>query len=47
MRIIDGFVAQDLGVELTGLVVVFGLRIHIEQGQVHLGAEFVDIGIAR
>ena len=43
MRVVDGFVAHYVGVDLTGLVVVFGFRVHIEQGQIHLCTEFVDI----
>ena len=43
MRVVDGFVAHYVGVDLTGLVVVFGFRVHIEQGQIHLCTEFLDI----
>jgi hypothetical protein len=43
MRVVNGFVVHDEGVDLLGLVVVSGLRINIEQCQMDLRAEFVNI----
>jgi hypothetical protein len=47
MGVVDGFVVHDDGEDFSRLVVVGGLGIHTEQRQIHLGAEFVDMGVAR
>ena len=47
MRVVDGFVVHDDGEDFSRLIVVGRLGIHIEQRQIHLGAEFVNMGVAR
>jgi hypothetical protein len=47
MRVVDGFMTHDVGVDLPSLVVVGRLRINIEQREIHLCAEFVDMVAAR
>jgi hypothetical protein len=41
MRVVDGLVAHDVGVDLTRLVVVLGFRIDIQQRQIHFSSEFL------
>jgi hypothetical protein len=47
MRIVNGLVVHDEGVDFPGLVVVVRLRINIEECQINLRAEFVDMVVAR
>lgn len=47
MRVVNGFLVHDEGVELPGFVMVSRLRINIEQCQIDLRAEFVDFVAAQ
>jgi len=47
MRVVNGFVAHDEGIELPGFVMVSRLRINIEQCRIDIRAELVDVVAAQ